>query len=55
MAVCPYAHPDSALHNLIRFGIAHSAHFRTAAVVMDDFFYGRKPKPHPAPKWIQFK
>ena len=55
MAVCPYAHPDSALHNLIRFGIAHSPHFRKAAVAMDDFFYGRKPKPHPTPKWLRFK
>lgn len=55
MAVCPYSHPDSPLHNLIRFGVAHSAHFRTAAVAMDDFFYGRKPKPHPIPKWLRFK
>jgi len=55
MAVCPYSHADSALHNLVRLGVAHSAHFRQAAVAMDDLFYGRKPKPHPAPQWLQFK
>ena len=55
MAVCPYSHPDTALHNLIRFGVAHSANFRQAAVAMDDLFYGPKPKPHVAPKWLQFK
>jgi len=55
MAVCPYSHPDGTLHNLIRLGVAHSANFRKAAVKMDDLFYGRKPKPHAAPKWLQFK
>jgi reductive dehalogenase len=55
MAVCPYAHPDTALHNLIRFGVTHSANFRKAAAAMDDLFYGPKPKPHAAPKWLQFK
>ncbi|MBG0786696.1 MAG: 4Fe-4S dicluster domain-containing protein [Anaerolineaceae bacterium] len=55
MAVCPYAHPDTALHNLIRLGVTQSANFRRAAVTMDDLFYGRKPKPHVAPKWLQFK
>ena len=53
MAVCPYAHPDTPLHNLIRFGVAHSANFRKAAVKMDDLFYGRKPNPHSPPDWIK--
>jgi reductive dehalogenase len=53
MAVCPYAHPDTPLHNLIRFGVANSANFRKAAVVMDDLFYGKKPRPHVPPKWVQ--
>lgn len=53
MAVCPYAHPDTLLHNMIRYGVAHSANFRKAAVVMDDFFYGEKPAPHSPPAWIK--
>lgn len=53
VAVCPYAHPDNPLHNLIRWGVAHSGGFRRAAVVMDDFFYGRKPASRPAPDWTR--
>jgi ferredoxin len=52
MAVCPYAHADNALHNLIRFGVAHSANFRSAAVWLDDFFYGKKPPSHQPPRWL---
>jgi ferredoxin len=52
MAVCPYAHADNALHNLIRFGVAHSANFRRAAVWLDDFFYGKKPPSHQPPRWL---
>ncbi len=53
MAVCPYSHPNTPLHNLVRFGVANSAKFRKAAVVMDDVFYGRKPRPHLPPEWVQ--
>ncbi|MBG0784115.1 MAG: 4Fe-4S dicluster domain-containing protein [Anaerolineaceae bacterium] len=53
MAVCPYAHPDTPLHNLIRLGVTHSANFRKAAVKMDDLFYGSKPSPHSPPEWIE--
>ena len=52
MAVCPYAHPDSASHNLIRWGIARSGAFRRAALWLDDLFYGRKPAPRQAPEWV---
>jgi len=52
MAVCPYAHADHFLHNLIRFGVAQSGMFRRAANAMDDFFYGKKPRPHSLPEWI---
>ncbi len=53
MAVCPYSHPDNAFHNLIRYGVAHSANFRKVGAAMDDLFYGKKPKPHDSPKWLQ--
>lgn len=52
MAVCPYSHPDNALHNFIRWGVSKSRLFRIAAVWLDDYFYGKKPKPHPLPKWL---
>lgn len=52
MAVCPYSHPDNLLHNAIRFGIKYSPLFRRIAAPLDDFFYGRKPKPKKLPKWL---
>ena len=45
MSVCPYSHPDTPLHRMVRHGIRHSPGFRKLAVGMDDFIYGRKPKP----------
>jgi len=53
MAVCPYSHPDTLMHNLIRFGVQNSANFRKAALKMDDLFYGKKPKPYAPPKWVR--
>jgi ferredoxin len=53
MAVCPYSHPDSTTHNLIRWGIARSGVFRRGALWMDDFFYGKHPASRQAPAWAQ--
>lgn len=39
---CPYAHPDTFYHRLIRFGIQNSFTFRRLAIVLDDFFYGKR-------------
>ena len=47
MAVCPYSHPDNALHSLVRWGIGQNQLFRRAAVFLDDFVYGRRPPPNP--------
>ncbi len=41
--VCPYAHPNNLLHNLVRSGIKNSYIFANVALKMDDIFYGRKP------------
>jgi ferredoxin len=52
MAVCPFSHPDNALHNLTRGGIARSGAFRRFALWMDNLFYGRKPARKSPPKWL---
>lgn len=52
IAVCPYAHPDNLLHNLVRRGIARSSLLRRAAIPLDDLFYGRKPRALPLQDWI---
>ena len=43
LAVCPYSHPDNWAHNLVRRGISKSGTFRRAALVLDDFLYGKYP------------
>jgi reductive dehalogenase len=53
ISVCPYSHPDNLLHNMVRFGLKQSSTFRTAALKMDDYFYGRKPVPKPLPGWME--
>ncbi|MEE4197693.1 MAG: reductive dehalogenase [Bacteroidales bacterium] len=52
ISVCPYAHPNSPMHNVIRWGIGNSTLFRRFALWMDDLFYGRKPKASPIPFWL---
>lgn len=53
MSVCPYAHPDNLLHNMVRAGIKNSSIFRRLALYLDDYFYGRKPAPADIPEWTK--
>jgi len=53
MKVCPYSHPDSLPHNLLRWGIKRSGFIRRSALWMDDLFYGKKPAQNQGPQWMQ--
>jgi len=53
MSVCPYSHPNNTMHSLIRKGINHSKFFRNMALILDDFFYGKKPLPKALPEELQ--
>jgi len=53
MTVCPYAHPDSVHHNLLRWGIRRSGIVRRGALWMDDLFYGKNPVQKEPPDWAQ--
>ena len=53
MRCCPYSHPDSAVHNLVRAGLKQSAAFRNLARTMDDLFYGRIPFRAEPPGWME--
>ncbi|RKX26209.1 MAG: hypothetical protein DRP45_04085 [Candidatus Zixiibacteriota bacterium] len=44
MKVCPYSHPPTFVHNIVRTGIRHSTFARRVSVWADDLFYGRKAK-----------
>jgi len=50
MAACPYSHPDSAAHNVVRWAAARSGAARHALLKLDDLFYGRRPPPLPLDK-----
>ncbi len=52
LAVCPYSHPNNFLHNLVRKGLKNSYIFRRFALKIDDYLYGRKPKPRHTLDWI---
>ena len=42
MKVCPYSHPPTFVHGLVRAGIRRSAFARWISVIGDDVLYGRK-------------
>lgn len=52
VSVCPYSHPDTWSHNLLRRIIRRSGVARRLALRLDDLFYGRVPAPRPAPAWM---
>jgi len=52
MITCPYSHPDTALHRLVRVGIRKSPLLRRIAAPLDDLAYGRRPAPKALPQWL---
>lgn len=42
MKVCPFSHPPTFVHNLVRAGIDRSAFARTVSAYGDELFYGKK-------------
>lgn len=51
--VCPFSHPNNWLHNIIRFGIKNNFIFRQLALLLDNFYYGRRPLKSNYPKWMR--
>lgn len=50
--VCPYSHPATPLHNLVRWAVRRNHLARRLALWGDDFFYGRRPSErYPRPAW----
>jgi ferredoxin len=41
--VCPYSHPDTFAHNLVRTFVGRSAVARRTMLWLDDLFYGKRP------------
>ncbi len=51
MRVCPWSHADTFPHRIIKFMVSRNRHARRVFQLLDDVFYGRRPKPKPAPSW----
>jgi len=54
MKVCPWSHARTFPHRLIVAMISRNSLSRRIFSIMDDIFYGRKPKPKVAPPWARF-
>lgn len=55
MKVCPWSHARTFPHRLIVWLITRNKLSRRVFSVMDDIFYGRKPKPKKGPSWARFR
>ena len=55
MRVCPWSHARTFPHKLIVELVTRNVKARHVFSVMDDIFYGKKPRPKPAPKWARYK
>ena len=54
MRVCPWSHASTLPHKIIRTLITRNRRSRRLFNLMDDIFYGKKPKSKPAPGWAQY-
>jgi hypothetical protein len=52
MALCPYSHPDTPMHNMVRWATRHSGAARRGVIWLDRLFYGPAPTPKPGPSWL---
>jgi reductive dehalogenase len=55
MRVCPWSHARTFPHRLIVELVSRNRFARGIFSVMDDVFYGKKPKPKDLPRWAEFK
>lgn len=52
VAVCPYSHANNIVHNLSRWLIKRNPFNRWVALILDDFFYGSKPRSKALKDWM---
>jgi reductive dehalogenase len=54
MRVCPWSHANTFPHKIIRGLISRNQYSRKLFSIMDDIFYGKKPRPKAPPEWARF-
>jgi len=55
MRVCPWSHANTFPHKFIRALITRNRYSRRLFNLMDDIFYGKKPRSKPAPGWARYE
>lgn len=53
IAVCPFAHPNNIIHNMIRWLVRRNHFNRWLVFHLDDIFYGKKPKLRKLLPWME--
>ncbi len=54
LSCCPYTKPFNFVHQTAGWFAARSALSRKALIWLDDVLYGRRPKQHPFPDWLEY-
>jgi reductive dehalogenase len=54
MRVCPFSHDKSFPHKVITEAVTRNKNARRLFLVMDDLFYGRRPKAKSPPVWASY-
>jgi len=54
MRVCPWSHARTFPHRLIVAMIKRNRLARRLFIIMDDIFYGKRPKPKKGPEWARY-
>jgi reductive dehalogenase len=55
MRVCPWSHDKTFPHRVVSWAVSRNKFARCLVMVMDDLFYGKKPRPTTPPEWADFK
>ena len=53
VTVCPWTKPINIIHQTAADIAIHFSFTRRPLVWLDDFLYGRKPRQHPLPAWLE--
>jgi len=54
MRVCPWSHAGTFPHRLIKEMVTRNRLSRRLFFLLDDVFYGKKPKPKKGPGWVRY-
>jgi hypothetical protein len=54
MGVCPFSRPNRGIHRLARRAIRRSALAQRVLPAVDNFVFGKRWRPKPAPEWIAY-